>query len=378
MKKALFLTTISGFLQQFEMNDVEILQEMGFEVHYASNFYNPVYEVDKSELRSKGIVLHQVGIQKSPIQLFKNLKAFWQVRKILIKENIDIIHCHNPMGGVIGRLAALGLKKKLTVIYTAHGFHFYDGAPKKNWIVYYPIEKFFSRMTDTLITICDEDYKLAKDKFHCNVEHIHSVGANSAKFYEMDDEVRAELRQKLGYGEDELIILNVGELLPNKNQKSAIRAMQTITKEIPNSRLLIAGNGPERESLLALIQELGLEQYVELLGYTTHLEEYTNICDALVACSYREGLPMNLIEAMLCGKPVVASVNRGHRELVRDGYNGFLVSPDDVDDYAQKLIKVLKNSSDYRSNALELSQVYTDNNVKDELKTIYNIGEKLL
>ncbi len=370
--KVLLTATVQSHICQFHKPLVEILHEHGCEVHVAAR--NNLAEKNGLKLDFAEKVF-DIPFARSP-KSKDNITAYKQLKKIIDDEEYDVIHCNTPMGGIVTRLAAKKARKKGTrVIYTAHGFHFYDGAPKKNWIVFYPIEKFFSRLTDTLITICDEDYKLAKSKFHCDVEHIHSVGANSTKFYEMDDEARAELRQRFGYSEDELIILNVGELLPNKNQKSAIRAMQSVIKEIPNSRLLIAGNGPERENLLALIQELGLEQNVELLGYTTHLEEYTNICDALVACSYREGLPMNLIEAMLCGKPVVASVNRGHKELIRDGYNGFLVSPDDVDGYAQNLIKVLNNSSDYRNNALEISQVYTDKNVRNELKTIYNIGE---
>lgn len=162
MKKILFLTTIGGFLQQFEMNDVSIAQELGYEVHYATNFNNPVYEVRLEELRQHNISLHQIDIQKSPFRLKKNFKAWCQLRKIVREECIDIIHCHNPLGGVLGRFADIGMKEKIPIIYTAHGFHFYSGAPLLNWILYYPVEKLLAKRTNALITINDEDYERAK------------------------------------------------------------------------------------------------------------------------------------------------------------------------------------------------------------------------
>ena len=224
MKKILFITTISGFLPQFEMNDVNIVQELGYEVHYATNFYNPVYEVNREELRKHNIILHQIDIQKSPFKVRRNFKAWMQLRKILKKEHIDIIHCHNPMGGVLGRLADIGLKRKLPVIYTAHGFHFYKGAPALNWLLYYPVEVLLARKTNVLITINDEDY-IRASKFRLRpggvVRKIPGVGISTAKF-RMHTEERECVRKELGISEQDFFLLSVGELNANKNHQIVV------------------------------------------------------------------------------------------------------------------------------------------------------------
>ena len=157
MRKVLFVTTISGFLPQFEKNDVKLLGEMGCQVHYASNFRNPVYAFDEKELKSQGIFLHHIDIAKSPVKIRENIAAIRQLRTVIEENDIDIIHCHNPMGGVAGRAAAGTGRRRPYVIYTAHGFHFYKGAPLLNWLLFYPAERFLARFTNQLVTINKED-----------------------------------------------------------------------------------------------------------------------------------------------------------------------------------------------------------------------------
>lgn len=369
-KKVLLTATVQSHIAQFHKPLAKMLHDNGYEVHVAARDNLAEKNGLKIDFADK---VFDVPFERSPLSP-KNLKAYKEVKKIIDNGDYDFVHTNTPAAGVFTRLAAQKARKKGTcVIYTAHGFHFYDGAPKKNWLIYYPIEKSMSRFTDTLITITNEDYKLATEKFHCNVVHMHGVGANSTKFYVMSDEEKAKLRDELGYSQDAPIILNVGELNTNKNQKSAIRAMKKVVEKLPNAKLLIAGNGPELENHKALIAELGLENNIDLLGYTTEIFKYMNICDILVACSYREGLPLNLMEAMLCGKPIVASINRGHKELVENGKNGFLVPPEDIDAYAQKIIEVLDNPHPFGQNAVDLVKPFTDNSVLCELKELYSI-----
>ena len=127
MKKVLIITTISGFLPQFEKNNVKLLHEAGCEIHYASNFKNPIYTFNEEDLKAQGIRLHQIDIAKSPFKFGTNLRAVRQLLRIIRENDIEIVHCHNPMGGVAGRVAAGLSKRKPYVIYTAHGFHFYQG-----------------------------------------------------------------------------------------------------------------------------------------------------------------------------------------------------------------------------------------------------------
>ena len=370
-KKVLLTATVQSHICQFHKPLMKLLQENGYEVHVAARDNLAEKNGLAMEYADK---VYDIPFDRSPFST-KNIKAYKELSKVLAENDYEIIHTNTPMGGMVTRLAANKYRKKngTKVFYTAHGFHFYEGAPKKNWLIYYPIEKSMSRFTDTLITITNEDYKLATEKFHCNVVHMHGVGANSTKFYVMGDEEKAKLRDELGYSQDAPIILNVGELNANKNQKSVIRAMKKVVEKLPNAKLLIAGNGPELENHKALISELGLENNIELLGYTTEIFKYMNICDVLVACSYREGLPLNLMEAMLCGKPIVASINRGHKELVENGKNGFLVPPEDVDAYAQKILEVLDNPHPFSQNAVSLVKPFTDVNVLNELKGLYRL-----
>lgn len=369
--KVLLTATVQSHICQFHKPLVEVLHEQGCEVHVAARDNLAEKNGLKLDFVEK---VFDVPFARSP-KSTDNIKAYKQLKKIIEDGHYDVIHCNTPMGGIVTRLAARKARKQGTkVIYTAHGFHFYQGAPKKNWLVFYPVEKFFSRLTDILITITHEDYKLAKEKFNCQVEHIHGVGVNEERYYPVNAEEQQRLRKELGFTPDQKIILCVGELLPNKNQQMAIRMMQQVVKKFPDAVLLLAGNGPEKENLEKLISELGMEKNIKMLGYCTYLEKYQRITDVLVACSKREGLPLNLVEAMLTGNPVVASVNRGHRELIRDGENGYLVSG--ADEMAERVIGLLTDDSLRKrigSAAQDYARDYGFVNVERELRLIYGL-----
>ena len=180
----------------------------------------------------------------------------------------------------------------------------------------------------------------------------------------------------MGYSPDSRLILCVGELLPNKNHKMAISAMAAVVVRHPNAKLLIAGNGPEKDNLESLIKASNLQDHVELLGYRTNINEYHQISDLLVACSIREGLPINVIEAMMCQKPIIVSNNRGHRELIDGGKNGFIVDVGDNEKIANCICELLEDndkSSTFANNAYEFSKRYSKLKVKEELRKIYEL-----
>lgn len=367
-KKVLLTATVQSHIAQFHKPLAKMLHDNGYEVHVAAK--NNLAEKNGLEIDFADKVF-DVPFDRSPLSL-KNIKAFKEVKRIIDEGNYSFVHTNTPAAGVYTRLAAIKSRKKGTcVIYTAHGFHFYKGAPKKNWLLYYPIEKLCARLTDKLITICEEDYKLAKNKFKTNVYHIHGVGANSEKYYVFDNKQKKSVRKELGISDDTKVIVNVGELLPNKNQRTAILAMKDVVKKYPTAKLFIAGNGPELDNLTNLVKESKLEKNVEFLGYTLDLDKYFNVSECLVACSIREGLGLNVIEAMMCGNPIVASINRGHNELVNDGENGYLVEATNSKMFAKKIIKVLDEPKCYKYNSLNKARVYADKNVYEELKKIY-------
>lgn len=373
MKKALLTATVQSHICQFHRPLAELLHDNGYEVHVAAR--NNLAEKNglKLDFAEK---IFDIPFSRSP-KSTDNIKAYKQLKKIITEENYDVIHCNTPMGGIVTRLAAKKARKKgCKVIYTAHGFHFYKGASKKNWMIYYPIEKFFSRKTDKLITVAKEDYESVKDRFCCPVYHMHGVGVDRSRYTPVSAEEKKHLRAEMGFNEAQEILLCVGELLPNKNQQMIVNVMPEVLKKYPDAKLLLAGNGPEKGNLEELIASLGLEKNVTMLGYVTNLQDYQHISDVLVSCSKREGLPLNVIEAMMSGTPCVLTENRGHRELIDGGRNGYLVKVNDYAAMTEGILNIFDNYSitkEFSNNALEFSKLYSFENVKKELKEIYDI-----
>lgn len=371
MNKVLLTATVQSHICQFHRPLAEILHENGYEVHVAAKDNLAEKNGLKLDFADKVFDVPFARSPKSP----DNIKAYKELKKIIDAEHYDIIHCNTPMGGIVTRLAARKARKNGTkVFYTAHGFHFYKGAPKKNWIVFYPIEKLFSRLTDKIITITTEDYELAREKFLCKAERIHGVGVDEKRYYPVDEEAKLCMRAEMGFSPEQKIILCIGEFLPNKNQKMAIHMMDKVVREYPDSILLLAGNGPEKENLEKEITRYSLENNVKLLGYCTCLEKYQRIADVLVACSKREGLPLNVVEAMLSKTPVVASINRGHRELIKNGESGYLVEYGDEESMSKNVCAILadeKLGAKLSENAYQYALNFSFKNVKIELSRIY-------
>ena len=364
MKKALITATVQSHICQFHKPLVEILHENGYEVHVAARDNL----AEKNGLRIDFVdKVYDIPFQRSPINA-DNIRAYKNLKRIISDDNYDIIWCNTPVGGALTRLAGTQARKKGTeIIYTAHGFHFYKGAPIKNWVIFYPIEKLLAGYTDKLVTITEEDYRLATKKFSCEVFRTHGVGVDENRFKPITDEEKRVKRKEFGYSETDPLIINVGELLPNKNQAMAIKMMVEVVKEYPKAMLLIAGNGPEKESLEHMVESLDLSDNVRFLGYCTNIEDYYQISDISVACSYREGLPLNVIEAMMCGCKVIGTDNRGHRELINER---FIVEQNDPIGMAKRVIRIINGSETNDNTGHERINLYEKKIVKKELADI--------
>ena len=373
MKKVLLVATVQSHIGQFHRPLAEVLHNHGYEVHVAAHDNLYLKNGLKLDFADK---VFDVPFSRSP-KSKDNVEAYKRLKQILDNDHYEVVHCNTPMGGFVTRLAARNARKKGTkVFYTAHGFHFYDGAPKKNWLIYYPIERFFSRMTDTLITITREDYKLASEKFHCHIEHMHGVGVDGKRYFKASAEEKMAMRKKMGYSVTQKLILCIGVLNQNKNQTMAIKAMHKVVEQFPDALLILAGNGPREEFLKEFIRQEGLEKNIQMIGYVTNLQDYQHIVDVQVCCSKREGLPLNVVESMLSGNPVVASLNRGHRELIENGKTGYIVAVDDSEKMAEKVLLMLQDEKQKQyieTNAMMFAQQYTFDNVKKELKAIYGL-----
>ncbi len=372
MKKVLYTATVLSHICQFHLPYLKAFQEQDYEIHVAAR--NNLGE--KNGLKLKYVDKHvEIPFMRSPLNM-KNLKAYKMLKRQINSENYDLIVCNTPVGGILTRLAGKKARKKGTkIVYMVHGFHFYKGASKKNWIIYYPIEKFFAKRCDAIITINKEDYERASNKFKTKVYHIHGVGVNPERYHPISLEEREKKRAELGYSKDAFIGLVVGELLPNKNQIQVVKAFEKVKETHSNVKLLVAGNGSNREELERYVKEKSLEDVVEFLGYCTHLEDYQRIVDIGVSCSIREGLGLNVIESMMSGNTFIATKNRGHNELIKDGVNGFLVDVSDADtlkDRINALIEDKELKEKLEKNATEQIKDYSLTKTLDEMRNIFS------
>lgn len=307
MKKALLLAREMKFFSDFEVNNIKILQSLGFEVWCAGNEKTKLWDAHR---------IDELGVKKVDLPFVtnpfagENRRVYHKLRALMEKEHFDLVHCHMPVGGAFGRLAAHKTKTG-PVLYTAHGFHFLSGGPKKNWI-YYPIEKYLSRYTDVLLTINEEDYERAL-KFHAKkVIRLPGIGVDTKEF-QAGSLTKKELCERLSISPDSLIAISVGEIRPLKNHEAVIRAMQAIKD--PRLHYAIVGIGSYEEELKQIIRSCGLTDNVHLMGWQKDVKELLHAADFYCQPSTREGMPVALMEGMAAGKPILVSNVRGNNEL---------------------------------------------------------------
>lgn len=290
--------------------------------------------------REWGCTVYPIYTSRSPLNR-GNLIAVKQIKKIVRENKYDVVHCHTPVAAMCTRLACRKLRSKgIKVFYTAHGFHFYKGAPLKNWLLYYPVEKICAHFTDVLITINNEDYILAQKKMRAKcVEYVPGVGIDLEKFGQVTV-TRAEKRKQLGIPEDSILLLSVGELNENKNHEAVIRAIAGM-----DVYYIIAGEGGLKQHLQSIIDTLGMNNNIKLLGYRNDVSELYEAADVFVFPSFREGLSVSVMEAMASGLPIACSNIRGNTDLV-DENGGALFEPRNLNSCKVAIDKIL--SADLR------------------------------
>lgn len=383
MKKVLQLASVASILDQFVMGHIELLLEMGCQVVVVANFKfgnntsSKRVEEFKQELEDLGVKVYDIPIFRNPLDA-RNLQAYSAVKKIMAKERFDLVHCHSPIGGVIARLAFRSFRPNAKIIYTAHGFHFYNGAPLKNWLLYYPVERFLLRFSDLIITINQEDYELAKKMCRGTFTEslkIPGVGVDTDKFAALDYSDRIRLRLKKGFRDNDFLMIYGAEFNANKNQAFLIKAMFELKQLIPQARMLLVGHGEKLEENRELVKKLGLDKFVLLPGFRNDMAELVPICDLYLSSSIREGFGIGLAEGLVSGLPLVATENRGHRELVKENKNGLCFKINDSKQFIHCVKKIFENK-ELRQNMAKASIGMAGNfskfKVQQQLRSIYS------
>lgn len=368
--KILYVTTISNTVNAFLISHIRMLIERNHKVDVA---FCVERNVDP-EIIKMGCKIHNLQFQRNPLSI-KNFDAYMKLKKLIKEENYELIHTHTPVASACVRLACRGLKS-VKVFYTAHGFHFYKGSPLKNWLIYYPIEKWLSRYTDCLITINREDYNTAIDhKFRAGrIELVNGVGIDLTKFKPQDKNTKEKLRKEYGFSNQDFILVYVGELSYRKHQDLLISVMQQLKNTVPNIKLLLVGDGPFYDQYKKQIVDAGIVDNVKLLGYKKDIPNLMALSDLAVSSSRQEGLPVNIMEAMAVGLPLVVTDCRGNRDLVKNNENGFVVPLDDVDFFVEAIVRIYNSDflkKSFRSKNLDLINDYSQILIADKLRDVY-------
>lgn len=368
--KILFVSTTSATINSFLVPHIEMLLDSGHQVDMACNISKPISPI----LLERGCRVFPMGFQRSPLKK-NNFVAYRNLKKLIEGGEYDLVHTHTPIASTLARLACSRGRKGVKVIYTAHGFHFFEGAPLKNWLTYYPIENWLGRYTDVLVTMNKEDYERAKKKFRSKkIRLVNGVGVNLNKFAVQTEVEKNRVRQEYGIDPETFILVYAAELTNRKHQDLLISVMDKLVRDIPNSKLLLIGKGPNQEQYQSLINKLQLNDHIELMGFRGDVDKLMMIADVAVSSSRQEGLPVNVMEAMATGLPLVVSGCRGNSDLVKDGKNGFVIYDGLPEHYAEKILRIYSDRelrSEMKNANLADIQKYSTENVLKEMDEIY-------
>lgn len=377
MKQVLMVASVISMIESFNRDNIRTLQDMGYEVHVATNYkWGSMYSDEKLErvkqsLESEGVTLFQIDFHRDIKKMNNHIRAYQQLKRVMTLHTYTFIHCHSPIGGVVGRLVAR--QTNTPCMYTAHGFHFFKGSPSLNWMLYYPVERTLARLTDTIVTINEEDYSRAQTFKTSHTYRIPGIGVDTKRIEQVKIN-RPQKRRSFGVeAEADFVLLSVGELNENKNHETIIRAISSL--QDPTIRYWIAGTGDGRERLEQVIQELGLEDRVRLLGFRDDVFEIMKAADCFVFPSKREGLGMAALEAMAAGLPIITSNIHGINDYSVDGVTGFKCAPNDVEGFARAIQTMRFDFDLSRQMGLrntESAKAYDIERSHAEMKNIYD------
>lgn len=357
----------------FHLLYIKWFKENGYEVHVAANDGSVIVPlVDRQ---------WNLCIERSPLNL-NNIKAYKELKTIIEREKYSLVTSHTAMGGVLARLAGRRARKNdgLKVLYTAHGFHFFKGSPKSFWLFYYPMEKFLSRYTDAIITINQEDFELVKTSDFRNKQtfKIPGIGINTDRLLKVTEDLKQQLREKNGYKQDDFLAIYVAEYIPRKNHRFIIDALPELIERIPEIKILFAGRGRDMELTMDYAKSKGVEEYIDFLGFRNEVGNLIALSDIGISASKQEGLGLNLAEEMFSGLPVVGSEDRGHKEMIIHGENGFLYPQNDSKAFIDAIVYLYENPERRKEMGEHAAQSIQKFSLDNSLKEMVRIYERYL
>lgn len=375
MKKVLLFSPTGSIHSRFNLANIKAINELGYELHLLANFNNGPGPEGKNESFSKWCIEQGYYIHNMPFvrgASFKNFALVKELKKILRKEQFDIVHAHTETGGLLLRFAS-SAKGASRFIYTAHGMSFWKGCPLKNRLVFKTIEKWICRGMDANLGINQEEFIFLKNLNPKTATFVHGIGLDIKRF-ELECRPRNEVRAEFGVDEDDKLIVSVGELNDNKNHATVIKALMYLKNNY--YKYVICGVGPNKAKLTQMVTDAGLGNKVILAGYRSDIPDILHAADLFVFPSLHEGLPVSALEAMACGLPLICSKIRGNVDIVKNGENGFLFKPQDHVSLAQAMDCLICNRDLvqlFGEKNKEKVKAFSKEAVVKELRSIYMV-----
>lgn len=374
MKRALLLAPMGSVHRRFNQANIAALQSLGLQVELCANFENgngpEIHNqsfVEECEIR--GIKTHSIPFARH--SLTGSLKCLSQLKELLSREQYDLVHTHTETGGLLLKLAH-SEKRKSKFIFTPHGMSFWKGSSLKSQLVYRPLERWICSAMDMNLGMNMEEVENLEQWNKRTAHYVHGVGLNVARM-QNPSRSREQMREEFGLAESDKFIASIGELDDNKNHITVIKALATLGRK--DFKYVVCGVGPNKDMLLAEAECTGLKENVILAGYRSDIPDVLNAADIFVFPSFHEGMPVSALEAMACSLPVVCSAIRGNVDVVKDGDNGYLFKPSDVDTLSRQIALLMDNEAlrqQMGAKNKEIVREFSLEAVTEELKAIYS------
>ena len=374
MKRALLLAPMGSVHRRFNQANIAALQSLGLQVELCANFENgngpEIHNqsfVEECEIR--GIKTRSIPFARH--SLTGSLKCLSQLKELLSREQYDLVHTHTETGGLLLKLA-YSEKGKSKFIFTPHGMSFWKGSSLKSQLVYRPLERWICSAMDMNLGMNMEEVENLEQWNKRTAHYVHGVGLNVARM-QNPSRSREQMREEFGLAESDKFIASIGELDDNKNHITVIKALAILGRK--DFKYVVCGVGPNKDMLLAEAECTGLKENVILAGYRSDIPDVLNAADIFVFPSFHEGMPVSALEAMACSLPVVCSAIRGNVDVVKDGDNGYLFKPSDVDTLSRQIALLMDNEAlrqQMGAKNKEIVREFSLEAVTEELKAIYS------
>ena len=374
MKRALLLAPMGSVHRRFNQANIAALQSLGLHVELCANFENgngPEIHNQSfvEECGIRGVKTHSIPFARH--SLTGSLKCLSQLKELLSREQYDLVHTHTETGGLLLKLAH-SEKGKSKFFFTPHGMSFWKGSSLKSQLLYKPLERWICSGMDMNLGMNMEEVENLEQWNKRTAHYVHGVGLNVARM-QNPSRSREQMREEFGLTESDKFIVSIGELDDNKNHITVIKALATLGRK--DFKYVVCGVGPNKDMLLAEAECTGLKENVILAGYRSDIPDVLNAADIFVFPSFHEGMPVSALEAMACSLPVVCSAIRGNVDVVKDGDNGYLFKPSDVDTLSRQIALLMDNEALRQQMGTKNKKIVREFSlgaVTEELKAIYS------